>query len=415
MLKKTKSFTLPAGTLCLFLLLAGATGCAPGASSLRVPAAAPAGLTELRRSELPDMPLRGYGSLGGEFVEYALAGGKESAAWLRLRCATAGKARTAFAKYRSDLRSPGGGRQTTATLPATPRPVALIDGCGVILAARQNRSVLIVTAPGTAELETLLDALKLDLAADLDFSGAPVPYFLDKFDRWGFGFWCNPPLKAPEKQEATYDVREKFAWAKAMGVGLQIDVGLNSTVSAAGILEDKSKRWALELAREMGIPVTVQMQGRPAPQWIANRFADEMAMTVPQFIGNWSGGVNGHNGWFGSQGNNLSWISVKGKDQLLADLYQSVRRYGGFTNVLGYGEWHGELGSTDHAKFMVYGPVADARYRDWLRGKYGKPATVDQRWSGGRGRIKNWDDIRLPEPAEFLGWGEEAGDLKGEG
>jgi hypothetical protein len=414
MLKKTRSFTLPAGKLCLFLLLAGVAGCAPGLSSLKVPAKAPAGMTELRRSELPDMPLRGYGSLGGEFVEYALAGGKGTASVLRLRCATAEKAGITLGKYRSDLRSLGGVTESTVKLRGNAIPVALIDGCGAILAARQNRTVVIVTAPVAAELETLLDALKLDLAADLDFSGAPVPYFLDKFDRWGFGFWCNPPLKAPKKQEATYDVREKFDWAKKMGVGLQIDVYLNSTVSAAGILEDKSKRWAIELAREMGIPVTVQMQSQAAPQWIANRFADEMVMKVPQFIGSWSGGINGYNGFFGSQANNLGWISVKGKDQLLADHYQPVRRYGGFTNVLGYGEWHGEVGSAAQAKFMDYGPVADARYRDWLRGKYGKPATVDQRWSGGRGRIKNWDDIRLPEPAEFLGWGEEAVDLKGE-
>jgi hypothetical protein len=214
MLKKTRSFTLPAGTLCLFLLLAGAAGCAPGAFSLRVPAKAPAGLTELRRSELPDMPLRGYGSLGGEFVEYALTGGKETASVLHLRCATAEKAGITLGKYRSDLRALGGVTESTAKLRGNAIPVALIDGCGAILAARQNRTVLIVTAPGTAELDTLLNALKLDLAADLDFSGAPVPYFLDKFDRWGFGFWCNPPLRTPEKQEATYDVREKFDWAK---------------------------------------------------------------------------------------------------------------------------------------------------------------------------------------------------------
>jgi hypothetical protein len=410
-----RPFSRAAEMTCLLVLLtAGVGGCAPGLSSLKVPAKAPAGLTELRRSELPDMPLRGYGSLGGEFVEYALAGGKGTASVLRLRCATAEKAGITLGKYRSDLRSLGGVTESTVRFRGNAIPVALIDGCGAILAARQNRTVVIVTAPGAAELDTLLDALKLDLAADLDFSGAAVPYFLDKFDRWGFGFWCNPPLKAPEKQEATYDVREKFDWAKKMGVGLQIDVGLNQTVSAAGIIEDKSKRWAIELAREMRIPVTVQMQGAPAPQWIANRFADEMQMKVPQFIGNWYG-IGGFNSvGYGSQYNTLGWISVKGKDQLFADLYQSVRRYGGFTNVLGYGEWHGEVGSVAIAKFMDYGPVADARYRDWLRGKYSKPATVDQRWSGGRGRIKNWDDIRLPEPAEFLGWGEKAVDLKGE-
>ena len=36
------------------------------------------------------------------------------------------------------------------------------------------------------------------------------------------------------------------------------------------------------------------------------------------------------------------------------------------------------------------------------------------RWSGGLGRIGTWGDIRLPEPAEFLGWGDRAIDLQGQ-
>ena len=44
----------------------------------------------------------------------------------------------------------------------------------------------------------------------------------------------------------------------------------------------------------MGIPVSVQTQGEPAPQWIANRYGDEMQLKIPQFIGNWYG-VGGFN------------------------------------------------------------------------------------------------------------------------
>ena len=84
---------------------------------------------------------------------------------------------------------------------------------------------------------------------------------MDKFDRWGFGFWFSQPLGTPEKQEQTYDVREKFEWANKMGVSLQFDLQLNQTGSAEGILDDTGKRWGIELACRMGIPVFVQMQG----------------------------------------------------------------------------------------------------------------------------------------------------------
>ena len=40
--------------------------------------------------------------------------------------------------------------------------------------------------------------------------------------------------------------------------------------------------------------MSVQTQGEPAPQWIANRYGDEMQMKIPQFIGNWYG-VGGFN------------------------------------------------------------------------------------------------------------------------
>ena len=61
---------------------------------------------------------------------------------------------------------------------------------------------------------------------------------MDKFDRWGFGFWFAQPLSTPQKQEQTYDVREKLEWAKKMGVSLQFDLQLNQTGSAEGILDD---------------------------------------------------------------------------------------------------------------------------------------------------------------------------------
>ena len=62
----------------------------------------------------------------------------------------------------------------------------------------------------------------------------------------------------------------------------------------------------------------------------------------------------------------------------------------------------------------ISGPVADARDRDFLREKYGTPQKVDQNWSGGKGLVKAWEDVRMPEPANFLGWNENAVDLQGE-
>ena len=75
---------------------------------------------------------------------------------------------------------------------------------GAVLALRKDKTIIIMTAPGAEELGPFLKALNISMLAELDFTGAPVPTYMDKFDRWGFGFWFNPPLKTPDKQEDTY-------------------------------------------------------------------------------------------------------------------------------------------------------------------------------------------------------------------
>ena len=65
-------------------------------------------MTELRRVVLQETPLRGYGTLGGEFVEYRLSNDQGVASVLRVACADAVKAGITLGKYRSDRLSLGG-------------------------------------------------------------------------------------------------------------------------------------------------------------------------------------------------------------------------------------------------------------------------------------------------------------------
>lgn len=393
--------------------LLGLASAAPVGATLAVPTQPPGGMTELRKTLMPSVSLRGYGSLAGEFVEYGSADHAATASVLFLRCENPAKAALALAKYRSDLGSLPGVTEKTAPFEGKPVPLLMAAGQGYFLALRQGASVVVVASARSRDLTAVLKALGFATQKELDFTGAQVPAYLQKFDRWGFGFWMGDPLAAPAKQDQTYDVREKFDWAKKMGVALQIDAQLSQGGGAQGELDDNSRRWSIDLARDLGIPVAVQMQGAPAPGWIVNRFGDEMQRKVPQFIGGWYG-VNGNNSFPGSPLGQLSWASVAGKDQLFAAQYQAVHRYKGYDNVTSYGEWHGEVGEGALAMFMDYGPVADTRYRDFLRQQYGDITVVDQRWSGGKGLIKSWDDVRMPEPAEFLGWNERAIDLQGE-
>ena len=92
----------------LYTVLAGGAGYTRGASVLEVPSTTPSEMTELRQVVLPEAPLRGYGTVGGEFVEYQLSDDQGVASVLRVACTDAAKAGIALGKYRSDLRSLGG-------------------------------------------------------------------------------------------------------------------------------------------------------------------------------------------------------------------------------------------------------------------------------------------------------------------
>jgi hypothetical protein len=379
-------------------LAIGLGGWTHAKAALELPPKPPAGMTELHRIDLPDKPLRGYGSLGGEYVDYGAAPADPDVSILLIRCPDAEKAGIALAQYDFDLRSLKGVTDASVSLRGQTVPTAVVPGQGEIVAARSGTGLVIVAAKKNKALIEALSALEPGVVSGLDFAGsAQVPTFMEKFDRYGFGFWFVNPLLTPANQENTYDLRDKFDWAKKMGVSLQMQVDLNQTNSAEGIVEDKSKRWGIDLARDMGIPVFLQMQGGVAPGWIARRYGEEMQQKIPQFIGSFYG-INGNNGFSGSPLNTLSWASVNGQNQVLADQYKAVHKYKDFPNITGYGEWHGEIGEGPLAMTMDYGPVADARYRDFLREKYQTPQVVDQRWSGGKGMIKTWTTSGCPSP-----------------
>lgn len=152
-------------------LLLAVTGCGSTNASLAIPAQPPTGMTELRKVVLPETPLRGYGSLGGEYVEYGSTPADPAVSILLVRCADAKKARIALAKYRSDLRCLKGVTEASVTLRDRQVPLAVVEGQGEIAAARSGSKLVIVAAKQRDALLKALAALNLETTVDLDVAG----------------------------------------------------------------------------------------------------------------------------------------------------------------------------------------------------------------------------------------------------
>ncbi len=163
-----------------------------------------------------------------------------------------------------------------------------------------------------------------------------------------------------------------------------------------------------EEAKKRDLPVDIHLNAVAGaePTWLLNRYRDQTQMKMPGFTGNF---LIMMSPYLGGQGV-LSWNATTGEDALLGVLQQSIRRFANDANVVSVLEPHGELKHGAQDILMEYGPVADAGYRRYLRGKYGAPAEVAARWGVD---LQTWDDVHVPELASFAGWGPDALDVGG--
>jgi len=351
--------------------------------------------------------LRGYGSLGGSCTLYTAAGGKAS--WLVITCEDAQRAAVVQAKYLSDLRVLGGVSDAELAVGDRAIPVTRVEGQGWIAAARDGKLAHLVAADRGEDLAALLQAGKLTDAAQFT-PNATVPMYLDSWDKYGFRFYYRPWETPPGKKWEDYSVMDEFDFARRLGdLGFIFWAEPNLADFADGLTNDIWWDWGTRAAERRGLPTIINTSDSAA-SWMINRFPDDRLQAAPEYAGSFYSPVpeTGFGGFA-----RFSWGSGPGKDLELSLLSKIVSDNAAKPNTLEYLEPHGELKHGDHDVFMQYGPAADVSFRGYLRGKYQTPAAVSRRWFGADSRLKSWDDIRVPEPASFLGWDETAISLRG--
>ena len=223
----------------------------------------------------------------------------------------------------------------------------------------------------------------------------PCPMYLDKFDKYGFGFWYAARRLPPGPGD---DLRPGQA-----GPGVRQKDG----ASACKCCSTPTTRTAPRAWRTsrptagpwtptgwLGVPTFVQFGGGTAGGlWLANRWPEQMQQHAPGFEGDWYGNVGDR---MGGPPAHIDFSSGAAEDAENAIIARMVKHYAAYPNVTGYLEPHGEMGESPVDLMLEYGPVADANYRRYLRGKYQTPQAVDRRWSGG---ARHGQDLGRRPPA----------------
>jgi hypothetical protein len=376
---------------------------------------------------LPQIALRGYGTVSATF--HRIAGAHGAASVLRTRCESPQKALLMQAKYLADAERMPGIEPLTLQLPSGRIAAHRSTAGGCIAACAIESEVLIFAAADAADLTTLCARhLPPNTPTNAFTPRAQVPMFLDRWDRYGLLAYYSPyatnpnpvtnpdptpphgdpqaPAAARREDEFTGD----FDFAAAQGpLGLAVWAGETLNDTAEGLTNTPYWDWVTAECRAHHLPLHINIQCQAA-LWLTNRYRDETMQKAPQYCGTYYSLLEPNLGGPGF----VSWNAVQAEAVELGVLQEIVRRFTADPNLVGWLEPHGETDAPPQSLLVEYGPVADRSYRRFLQARYASPAALGTAWYGDPNQVASWQEVRAPELAEFVGWGSDALDLTGE-
>jgi len=370
--------------------------------------AAPASLLTSSLNEiesLPEVQLRGYGSVSGVFLK-----NEQGASILQINCENDDKARLVQAKFLSDQQVLPGVKPTSLKTTLGSLNALDAEGQGILGALRVGSTVYIPAATSPEGWTSLVNSSFTGAASSFSSKAeVDVPMWLDRWDKFGFRFYYRH-WALPEDPEMAkdYDFAKEFDFAeKSNRSGFLFWNMTHRVETAEGLNNGPWGDWAEKAAVAHNLPMAINLTAGQftTPVWLMNRYRDQSVGFMPDFIGN-AHVIADAKGGVGT----LSWSSTTAKDEELGMMQEVVRNTTNLPNVTTYLEPHGELRHGNHDLFIEYGPYADATFRTFLEEKYSHLKALNGAWDT---KYASWNDIRVPEVASFAGWNPDSLDLKG--
>lgn len=292
-------------------------------------------------------------------------------------------------------------------------PMANARGGGEVFLAgvRDGRVFMIVTAP---TLDGLAGRAKAAGVKGVLFAKGEtdcttrLPMWVVGMEQWPFRFYYRPsPEPSGDMAAAKKDGREpydptwEFDYAKANGhLGFVFWMQPAWSDWAWGMRGDGDWGWAHALAKARGVPSVMNTMIDEKAQLLYPRQWMQRAPTAL------AGRVRQLNPiQFGQQ---MAWSSVDWRISAHRETQDRILAHNG-EDILDILEPDGELAHGTANEMLEYGPLADASFRDYLREAYGSLAAVSKRFTGRPDGYSSWDDVHLPEIAEFAGFDPSGG------
>ncbi|HEY3319307.1 MAG TPA: hypothetical protein VGP72_02380 [Planctomycetota bacterium] len=343
--------------------------------------------------------LRGYGTLKVSFQKINAAGGTCDL-WT-FQTESQEKACTAVGKLLADLTlSPGVGREEL-----------LIDGVrypliGVSGGASYSGFVLDKTGYVIAAESSALIQKAFEMPAALgikDLSKAvtalPYPQFLDRFDRYGWGFYG---VEAPGTAEPKEDPAEDLAFCAKHNFRIEMWPQPANHSDSFSVTAWEAMRWRTTECERLGIPISARLYGGGGLNILPIRkeLSELHQLPLPWLDG----------GWYGASleyrcAPQQSWYNKNAQLYMVRQTQEQIR--GMLRIAPQVGSWmlpYGELANEPLTEFHGdHSPAALESWRETLRA--GNKLSLDEvsRMYRVPKPFRSWDEVPIPEFATFFG------------
>lgn len=381
-------------------------------------AAAEPGLVPVATTNVPaGQELRGFGRVGSATT--VLRGATGEAILGTFRCQDAAHARTLAGKYLADLDLSPGTATAQVKAGGAEVPVRSLAGGASVLVAVAGATVQVLAASDAATLSTAL-AERPELARGAVDKGE-YPSFLDRFDRYGFGFygfagWGNRgrvayDLKNLGHQLKAEDVNplDDLDWCVKGGWRFEPWLDPANYDDSDGIIKNDEVEWQVAKAKEAGLNLSFRVYADAGgAAWSGRRFADLMDQPFSFLTSGWHGR---HDNWKSDP--HFSWSSLDVQKYMAVKTMDMMRTQVAQPHVMGWMHPHGELVHSEwYDKHADRSALAQRDWRAWL-GQRCTLAEASALFDRSKRPFASWDEVQVPEFATFAGLDGQIADLGG--
>lgn len=354
--------------------------------------------------------LRGYGPVDAAFYDVRQVKSGTRFSLVRFSAASHANAETLAGKFLADLTlSPGVTSRTVSAGGRSYRVVEVQNGPCYAAVVSGSRAY-VASGPSPRAVTDLLASSPLFTAAGISAKLTPYPSFLDRFDRYGWGFYGMAGLQNEfgwmDSVKPQGDPVDDVAFCAKYGFTYDVSLNAGGIPEAWGLNRWPEIPWKVSEANKRGLPVASQLYGWvPYTPQYASGFEDPADFLQE----GWYGGSLEYKGE-----RHHSWYSPQAATYLARQTQGQMRP---LTNNPMFMSWMEPLGETSPGTWIDesrdFSQNARQSWQTELRdNQHLSLAEVSRLYDPSR-PFTSWDQVLPPTFDVFEGWQERAVDLGG--